>query len=214
MSSAFNLPSNPYLALGLQRNPFFAEDDPSVPEILWVDRGWSQAPPCQSRQLIQVMGDKGFGKTSHLKRWQSQTGGPYCYYPPGLGRLKLPPVAKIAYWDEADRIPLPFLVASLLRAAHTRATIVIGTHRDLGNIAGLMGLSVRSIDLPPLDVETLLLWTSRSIAAVRLPQASCYLQLSPKKAREVVSIANGSWRDAADYLHIWAAEVANNLDRV
>ncbi len=111
---------------------------------LWIDRGWSAPPQPGAKQLIQIIGVKGAGKTSHLKHWQAQTGGPYCYYPPGWDRVKLPvvsPIAgpihqRIAYWDEADRIPTPVLVAALLTAAQTSHTIIVGTHKDLSYAQG------------------------------------------------------------------------------
>ncbi|MEO1352648.1 MAG: hypothetical protein AAFW84_28270 [Cyanobacteria bacterium J06635_15] len=199
---------NPYLALGLQCNPFVAEDEPGVPEPLWLDRGWSDAPPKQAARLVQVLGVKGAGKTSHLSHWQAQTRGPYCYYPPGWGRLKMPQVAAIAYWDEADRIPLPYLLSALTWARLTRATIVAGTHRDLGAIARGLNLAVQTIHLQPFDGETLSVWANRRIAAVRLPSQNSTLTLTPERAEKIAAIAQGSWRDAADALHIWAAATA------
>lgn len=199
---------NPYLALGLQANPFVLKEQPGVPEGWWIDQGWSQAPAPRAKQLVQVMGPKGFGKTSHLKHWQGQTGGPYCYYPPGWGRLQLPPVRAIAYWDEADRIPLPWLIMAFGWAALTQATLCVGTHQDLAPFAHPLGLSVTTIELPPLRVNTLLAWSTRRIASVRIPGMPPALSLSPEKAAEIVQTAQGSWRDAADELHIWAAETA------
>lgn len=214
MNVSIDLALNPYLALGLQKNPFIAEEAPGVPELLWVDRGWSQSPCCEAKQLVQVMGNKGFGKTSHLMNWQSQTGGPYCYYPLGWRRWKMPPVKKIAYWDEADRIPMLLFIAALIWAAFTGATIIIGTHTDRGKIAALLGLNVKSIYLPPLDVEELILWASCRIEAVRLPHIKCCLTLEREKAEEITAIAKGSWRIAADHLHIWAAELTKKLENI
>ena len=58
---------NPYVRLGLQCNPFMAEDTPGVPTQLWIDRGYSNPPSPNQKRLIQVMGVKGAGKTSHIK---------------------------------------------------------------------------------------------------------------------------------------------------
>ena len=204
-----NCQLNPYLNLGLQRNPFVAEDVPGVAAPLWLDRGWSQPPSEQSRRLIQVLGVKGAGKTSHLKHWQAQTGGPYCYYPLGWGRFRLPRVAAIAYWDEANRIPTPYLIVGLIWAWATGATIVAGTHRDLGAMARRCGLAVQTIHLMAFDGATLLAWTNRRIEAVRLPNRVSTLVLTLENATEIAAIAQGSWRDAADLLHIWAAKTAH-----
>lgn len=214
MSEVIDLALNPYLGLGLQRNPFIGEEQFDRSELIWIDRGWSQAPSTQTKQLVQVMGDKGFGKTSHLKHWQSQTGGPYCYVPPGWKRFKIPAVKQIAYWDEADRIPIPLLIIALTWASFTSATIVMGTHSERGKIAARLGFTVTTIDLPPLDVETLLIWANDRIKSVSLRSQTGHLLLQPEKAEEIIAIAQGSWRTAADYLHIWVAEVANQLERI
>ncbi|MEM8809795.1 MAG: hypothetical protein AAGF01_27555, partial [Cyanobacteria bacterium P01_G01_bin.38] len=142
MRSADDLATSPYSRLGLRGNPFIASDTPGVVAKLWIDRGCSAAPQPQARQLVQVIGVIGAGKTSHLRHWQAQTGGPYCYYPPGWRRLKIPTVSQITYWDEADRIPFIFLVIALAWAKLTGATVVAGTHADLGNIARQLGLRV------------------------------------------------------------------------
>lgn len=199
---------DPYATIGLRGNPFFAEEEVGVPEALWLDRGFSTAPPVRAKRLVQVMGDKGAGKTSHLKHWQAQADGPYCYYPEGRWRWKFPLIAAIAYWDEANRIPLLLLVPALWRASHLGATIVAGTHTDLSHIARLVGLEVYAICLPQLEVEPLIAWVKLRIEAVRLPEATVKLELTPDLAAEIVLTAK-SWREAAVLLHIWAAKTAS-----
>jgi hypothetical protein len=200
---------NPYQALGLSRNPFVAEQESGVLPSLWLDRGFSQAPEPGAGKLIQFLGEKGAGKTSHLKHWQQQTGGAYCYYPPSPKRWRFPAVDAIAYWDEADRIPLPILVMSLALAAQRRSTIVIGTHVDLAWVA--CGLAVTTIAFPPLDATTLMHWVNLRIHAVRLPDEDLGLHLTPEQAAEIVAIVGSSWRDAADQLHMWAAQCARRV---
>ncbi len=200
--------SDPYLSIGLRCNPFIAESHPGVPDSLWVDRGFSTAPPAGAKCLVQMLGDKGAGKTSHLKHWCQQTPGPYCYYPPGWGRWKLPPVGAIAYWDEADRIPKPLLYWALIQAARVNATIAAGTHVDLSWAAKWAGLSVQTIVFPPLEVEALLTWVHYRIAAVQLPDATPLLSLTQEQASDIAAQSGASWRNAAVHLHIWAAQVA------
>ena len=201
---------NPYLSLGLQRNPFVLEDSGGIARSLWIDRGYSVPPMPKAKQLVQIIGVKGAGKTSHLKRWQAQTGGPYCYYPPDLrGRLKLPAVGSIAYWDEADRIPWPYLLGALLVAVRDRNTIVAGTHVDLRWAAATVGLPIKTIRIQVFDKGLLQQWVHRRIEAVRLPGTICRLQLENTTAKEIATAANGSWREAADLLHIWAARQAS-----
>jgi hypothetical protein len=209
-------PLNPYLKLGLQRNPFILESSAALSDALWIDRGWSTAPKPQAKLLIQFIGVKGAGKTSHLKYWQAQTGGPYCHYPPGWKRFKMPPIGgqnplapgEILYWDEADRIPFPYLLAALTTAAHHRRTIAIGTHVDLGWVARLAGLDVKRIAIAPFTPPMLLAWAHQRIESVRLPHQPCRLRLNEADAGRIVIAAQGSWREAADELHIWAAQQA------
>ena len=209
---AVNLNSNlnPYLRLGLQCNPFVAEDTPGVCPQLWIDRGYSNPPTPNQQQLIQVMGVKGAGMTSHLKHWQASTGGPYCYYPPGWERVKLPPISAIAYWDEANRMPPLFQALAFARAAAENATIVVGTHADLSPIARRFGLRVNTIHLSSFNTETLLDWARCRIEAVRIPNQDCGLILKRDFAEELAAIAQGSWREVGDRLHIWAARKANS----
>ncbi len=213
---AIHSPSNPYWKLGLQRNPFILESSAALPDALWIDRGWSTAIAPQSKALIQFIGVKGAGKTSHLKHWQVQTGGPYCHYPPGWKRFKMPPLGwrnplplgEVLYWDEADRIPFPYLLAALFIAAHHRRTVVVGTHVDLGWMARLARLAVTTIAIAPFTPQMLLNWAHQRIESVRLPDQACRLQLSEAEVGRIAIAAQGSWREAADELHIWAAQQA------
>ncbi|MBE9140279.1 hypothetical protein IQ254_24280 [Nodosilinea sp. LEGE 07088] len=202
------LDMNPYTALGLRGNPFVATDPTNPVTDPWIDRGWSAASPLQSRQLVQFIGVPGSGKTAHLKHWQAQTGGPYCLHPTGWKRFKLPAVHRITYWDEANRIPFILLVVAFAWATLTRATIVAATHTELSQTARLLGLRVNTIQLPPLAPEMLMDWASGRIQAVRLPDRDCTLTLPQAQAAAIVLLANGSWREAANQLHIWAADCA------
>ena len=204
-----NYQLNPYLSLGLRRNPFVLEDSWAIAPALWIDRGYSAPPVPQAKQLIQIIGVKGAGKTSHLRRWQAQTGGPYCYYPPGWQRMKMPKVGAIAYWDEADRIPFLYLLMALTAAAHCHHTIVAGTHTDLSRAAAIAGLPVKTIQIAAFDDVLLQHWANRRIDAVRISHVDPGLRLDCEKAKEIAADAGGSWREAADQLHIWAAMQAN-----
>ena len=125
----------------------------------------------------------------------------------------MPVVGPVAYWDEADRIPLPYLLIALATAARRRSTIVVGTHADLSLAARMVGLSVNTIYIKPFDELLLLAWVNRRIEAVRMPEAICRLQLDRETAKGMVATVNGSWRDAADQLHIWAAAQASCMAR-
>ena len=87
-----------YAALGLTGNPFVIEESPGVPAELWLDRAdVPAAPRAGQRILVQVLGEKGAGKTSLLTHWRHSAPGPYHYVPPaGAGRWAAPPVADLA----------------------------------------------------------------------------------------------------------------------
>jgi hypothetical protein len=207
--------TDPYHRLGLRCNPFIAEQIPGVAEQFWLDRGFSQAPHPRSRILLQIMGEKGAGKTSHLLHWQQQTGGAYCYYPPELwGRMKLPSGGAIAYWDEADRIPEPLLLMGLTTAKAKGCTIVAGTHQSLEWAASLVGLRVQTLHLPCLTVTELRRWATQRIQAVCLTECSPLCQeLTDETLRAIAQQSRASWRHAATLLHIWAAKFAAHSPR-
>ncbi|MGL5081788.1 MAG: hypothetical protein ACRC8A_09905 [Microcoleaceae cyanobacterium] len=203
--------TDPYEELGLRCNPFIAEQTAGVSKGLWLDRGFSQAPQPGRRMLVQFMGEKGAGKTSHLLHWQQQTGGSYAYYPPGWGRWQIPPIEPIAYWDEADRIPLPLLFGALAQASRQRATIVVGTHRDLSWAGRSVGLKVRTIQFSSLTPEAILAWAKQRIEAARLPGCqSVDLQLHQAEIEQIATKSGTSWRKVATELHILAAQVAHS----
>ena len=133
-----------YASLGLKGNPFALEREPGAAAGTWIDRGISP-PQAGQKTFVQLLANRGAGKTSHLLYWRSQYPGPYSYYPiEVMRRWYLPAVDAIAYWDEADRIPLPLLLASLARAAVAQASIVAATHVDLAWAARGVGLSVKN----------------------------------------------------------------------
>lgn len=210
---------NPYHAIGLRHNPFIGEEQTDQTQNLWLDRGYSVAPQAKNNQFVQLIGEKGFGKTSHLNYWRSQTGGFYHYCPPEYwNRWQPPKIGAIAYWDEADRMPLGMFLWGLGQMRLARNTLVVGTHHDLGFWAKGFGFHVFTISLPPLDATTLKIWAIAKIKAASLNDQDCRLQLSDREALDISQKSQGSWRRAADYLHIWAAaiafEYANKISRI
>lgn len=207
--------TNPYAALGLQRNPFALDEALAVPDWLWLDCGHSDAPTPGQRRMVQLVGVKGAGKSSHLFRWQAQRPGPYHYVAPAWHRRwRWLPVAPIVYWDELDRLPQPLRTLSLWRAARAGATLCVGTHVDLSADARRAGLAVTTIVLGPIVEPSLLIaWAARRIAQAALPDAAPLLVLDEATAASILAQSEGSWRIAADYLHIWAAQASNDAMR-
>ncbi|MGA1622281.1 MAG: hypothetical protein ACO36E_06085 [Synechocystis sp.] len=211
---------NPYHRVGLRRNPFLARQDLYLNGDRWCDFGYSVPSLTNSPQFIQFLGVKGAGKTAHLRRWQQATGGIYYYHHPWDWHT-LPPAipdphgVKIIYWDEANRIPLPFLLWSLHRARHHQLTVVVGSHLNLAAIARLIGFPVQTYLLQSLTLPQLNHWITRQFQAESLPRRSptqiaafkqLQQQLTEPVLTDIIQHSNGSWRQAGSLLHRWLAQ--------
>jgi hypothetical protein len=201
---------DPYLRCGLRANPFAHGAGGPQDEAGWVDRGLpSAAPPGQCR-LVQVIGVKGAGKSSTLRRWHAAVPGPWRYVPPGMARLRPLPVAPLVYWDEADRAPAALRRWAWRKAVRRRATVVVGTHVDLESEARAAGLAVHSVLLPALTAGELTLWAAERFAAVSVTVAVVGADpgwsLPGPVAADIALRAGASWRVAGDLLHVWVAQ--------
>ncbi|WP_291423925.1 hypothetical protein [Deinococcus sp.] len=213
---------DPYAALGLPGNPFCAEEIPArqmdwegVTPQHWLERGYSVAPSPGTQpgvgQLVQLLGVKGAGKSSHLAHWRRQNPGPGHYYPPrGHERWRPPPLAPICYWDEACRIPTPLLHWGLSRAARAGYTVCVGTHRDLAAEARRYGLTVQSIELRGISAGDILAWAARRIESARLAAG---FEIPSTLAEQLACECGGSWREIATRLHIFTAQQAQEKQR-
>ncbi len=189
---------DPYLRAGLRANPFVADQKPGVPDGLWVDRGLPDRLEFRARTLVQVLGPKGAGKTSHLLRWRSGLPGPYVHVRPGAGRLRRLPVSQVSYWDEADRAV--WLSAGLMVQSAFGHMVVAGTHRDLTPWAALVGLDVETWTVPPLTEDAVAAFAAQRFAAVGGDANAWNL---PR--RQIAAAAGSSLREAARLLHIETA---------
>jgi hypothetical protein len=197
--------ADPYERCGLLGNPFVEEPDRPWTEPGWAERTPAGPPAAGQGLLIQFVGVKGAGKSTTLRRFWTHSPGPRRYVPPGPGRWRPLPVAPLVYWDELDRSPVVLRRAAWMRAARIRATVVAGTHVDLAAEAARAGLSVRTVELPPITVAELTRWAQARLAGVG--GAGWGLPLAD--AARITAEAGASWRRAADLMHIWVAgEVA------
>lgn len=169
-----------YHRVGLRGNPFSASGsaDPHEPVSgpWFVDRGLAPPPPPASAVVVQVIGDQGMGKSTHLAEWRRTQPGPLHYLPrrPYRDRRRPPPVATLVYGDEIDRMPVRLRRRWFRRLAALGATVVIGTHRDLSAVARRAGFGiVHTHRLGPVSQPELALVLDRRLrsAAVagRLP---------------------------------------------
>ena len=96
-----------YAALGLSGNPFVAESEPGVAADLWIARDGVPSPPQPGqRRLIQLIGPKGAGKTSHLLRWCALAPGPV------NTDLWLGDHLQLAIYGEAGEGPVPLEIST------------------------------------------------------------------------------------------------------
>ncbi len=146
-----------YHEVGLRRNPFVATPQTGIDDGLFVSRGLPDPPPAGARALVQVIGDQGMGKTTHVQHWRRRSPGPYHYIPrlPYRGRWIDAPVEPLVYGDEIDRMPRPLRYRWFRDLGAIEATVVIGSHRDLTRLGRRFGFEVTTHHLPPLDRDTL-----------------------------------------------------------
>jgi len=202
---------DPYRRCGLRANPFAHDDADHAPG--WVDRGLPGPAVAGGRCLVQVIGVKGAGKTTTLRRWQRAEPGPWHYVPPDLRRFAPLPVAPLVYWDEADRA-LPVARRRAWRVAARRgATVVAGTHADLGAEAAAAGLAVRTVPLPGLSAVQVRSWAALRFAAVTTGDGAASWDLPEDVAADVAARCAGSWRAAGDLLHVWLARQVTSRAR-
>ncbi len=145
-----------YREVGLVRNPFSSQA--LAERKVFLDRGLPRPAP-HTGTMVQLIGDRGFGKSTHLHHWRSAEPGPYHYIPlePYRHRWSTPPSAPggIVYGDELDRMPAALRRSWFRALARTQATLVAGTHVDLSSAARRAGLSVVTHVLSPLTRDEL-----------------------------------------------------------
>jgi len=189
---------DPYRRLGLRGNPFVAEPKPGVGAEVYCDRGVPEAPRPGRGQIIQLIGVRGAGKTTLMLKWRGEIGGTYRHVPNNVLRFLPLPLGRLCFWDEADRAPRWLLIVQLGIARLIGATVVLGTHADLG-----VGETHRFGALTGSDVQR---WAERHIHRASLGRAS--LTLPAEVAESIAHASDGSWRIAGDLLHAWAADEA------
>ena len=191
-----------YKALGLTRNPFAWVDDGDPGPFL--DHLKLETPTPGASRLLQLIGEKGAGKSTHLKHWQSITGGPYYYVEPD-GPAD-PPLGPIVYWDEADRVSNSQLRNLFVSGVKTGSTVVAGTHRDISRPAIASGLDVQTIHFGELQIGVLQQWCSARIVDASIDEPA--ISIPEDVLISVISQVGSSLREAGDLLHIWVARHA------
>ena len=183
---------------GLSGNPFACS--PNFDLSLFVDRGLPAPPPPGSGAMIQIIGDRGVGKSTQLAHWRSHLPGVH-HYVSVENRWQLPPLAPLVYADEVDRLPRVLRWRWLRALGAQQATVVVGTHVDIGATARRAGLEVQThqIGLPsPLAFEQMV--EQRFVAASLVdPGGSAArdaLRLTADEIADIYRRSGGSLRSA------------------
>jgi hypothetical protein len=208
-----------YRAAGLARNPFSIDvhdGDAGVIDHTWfVDRGIPEPPPPGSATLVQVIGEQGAGKSTHLHVWRHRLPGPYHYVPrrPYRQRWQRPPVAPLVYGDEIDRMPVPLRRRWFRRLGRIGATVVIGTHTDLSRLGRRSRFEVRTHHLGPVDRAGLAAVLDHRVAAVTLSDAAERFAFSDSEVALILEQSGGNLREVDVIAHRIVAQRVGRLSR-
>lgn len=196
-----------YASHGLRSNPFAVPHPDAEHQAVFVDRGLRAPPPPASGVLVQVIGDKGAGKSTQVREWQRRTPGPYHYVPatPYRDRWSRPPVGPLVYADEIDRMPAALRRRWFRSLATANATVIAGTHVDLQTQACAAGLAVRTHRLDHVDLATVeaVLAGKVALASDATPQT---FELTRAEIADVHQRCGGSLRTAELLAHELIAE--------
>lgn len=197
---------DPYLAAGLQRNPFVAEDRPGVAAAVLTDVG---VRPDPTAAVVELVGCKGAGKTTHLLAWLDGR-GPYHHVDPGWHRwrrLPQPAAGGRAAWDEVDRVPRPLLARAVRRARRRDATLWLGTHVPTG-------LADQSLAMPAPSGSLVQRFADRRLTAAALPGRTPDLRVPDDTAVAIAAASGGCWWTVGTALHVWAAQAVTDPQAV
>lgn len=141
-----SLASLPFEHLNLRRNPFgeFSAEDRTQLAVVELDAALDHLqPPAQKRPpVLQVIGEKGFGKTTHLLAIAKYFPDAVYVHIPEDEYAAVPNVGEPLLIDEAQRLTL----WQRLRLFRSRRTLVLGTHRDFSQHLKWAGRSVLTLD--------------------------------------------------------------------
>ena len=138
--------SLPFAHLNLRRNPYgeFSAEERAQLAVLDLSPaiGHLAEPAADGRgAVVQVLGDKGFGKTTHLLAMSARyPNSSYVYIAEGE-RAKIPDTGEPLLIDEAQRLTA-LQRMWLFRSARP---LVLGTHRDFAIQLRRLGRSVLSL---------------------------------------------------------------------
>ena len=172
----------PYAHLNLRRNPFgeFSEEDRTV--LAQVDVGDVVSRLSEPGFVVQYVGEKGYGKTTHLLSIRSHFDTAR-YVHIAEGERGIVPSGCPILIDEAQRLTL----WQRMRLFRSRVPLVLGTHRDFSRELRRAGRVLQTIQVEAeTDVNRLhqllntrILWVRRNdgpLPSITRSTASSLLQ--------------------------------------
>lgn len=156
-------PSLPFAHLNLRRNPFGELSIAEWTALADVDVSQILHALEQPQAAVQLIGDKGFGKTTHLLalRARCESAG-YVHIPEGERRAV--PTGSPVLIDEAQRLT----VRQRWLLFRSSVPVVLGTHRDFENALQRSGRHVLTVHVEKqTDSDRLHRILNTRIAAVR-----------------------------------------------
>jgi hypothetical protein len=140
------LASLPFIHLNLRRNPFGEFDAEERTQLANVELGSAlehlRSRPQSHTPALQIIGQKGFGKTTHLLSIATHfPDAAYVHIPEGES-IAIPAVGEPLLIDEAQRLTL----WQRLWLFRSRRTLVLGTHRNFTQHLKWAGRSVLTLD--------------------------------------------------------------------
>ena len=132
----------PYVHLNLRRNPFGELSTSEWTSLAIVDIETVTARLATPRYAVQFVGEKGYGKTTHLLSIRSRfSNAGYVHIPEGE-RAALPS-GDLVLIDEAQRLT-GWQRFQLFRSS---VPLVLGTHRDFSKQLSRAGRDVETVDV-------------------------------------------------------------------
>ena len=121
----------PFEHLNLRRNPFGELSADERTQLAMVDLDAAVQHLLRSREtrhrpVVQFVGDKGFGKTTHLLALAAKFPDSVYLYIPEDERRAVPSHGEPLFVDEAQRLTL----WQRIRLFRSHRTLILGTHRD------------------------------------------------------------------------------------
>lgn len=191
----------------LIRNPFVFLDRPGVDEDLYIERNCPVVDKDKKAQFIQILGDKGFGKTTYLLHLQETKKANYKYIPEGLRRFCLLPISNYVLIDEVDRYPKILLFFYMLIYRFLGTNIVVGTHEDLSLIAKCLRFNFIPFEFSKLNLTFFKGWIDKRLDKNQLDGRPPVP--NDEELMDILNKSNNSLREATYYLHVWYAKFCN-----